>query len=235
MIKDYNNLIFSKYGINLTELQLDQFENYFNFLIETNKVLNLTAITDEKEVVVKHFLDSVLPFEEFDLNARIIDVGSGAGFPSLPLKILRPDLQITMIDSLNKRVSFLNNVVEKLKLKNIVANHSRAEDFAKHYREKFDIATARAVAPLNTLVEYLLPFVKCGGKAIIYKSSKLQEELDYSTKAIELMGGKVEKILNFHIEEGEIDRSVLIISKIKTCPSKYPRDKNKPKLSPIKN
>lgn len=223
--------IFKKNGIILSNLQEEQFEKYFEVLIETNKVLNLTAITEENEVILKHFLDSVLPHRYFDENSTVVDVGSGAGFPAIPLKIIRPDLNVCMVDSLNKRVNFLNNVVNLLNFENITAIHSRAEDFAKENREKFDIAIARAVAELNTLVEYLLPLVKIGGIAVIYKSTKLNDELKKSQKAIEILGGKVEKIENFAIEG--IERNILIIKKIKITPKKYPRDKNKPKTNPI--
>lgn len=225
--------IFKNYNIELSDFQVDKFEKYFSILIETNKYLNLTAITEEKDVILKHFLDSVLAEKNFVKNAKIIDVGSGAGFPSIPLKILREDLNICMIDSLNKRINFLNDVIKLLNLKNTVALHYRAEDFAKKQREMFDVATARAVAPLNILVEYLLPFVKVGGCAVIYKSTKLQEELDSAKKAIEVLGGKTEKIEHYKIEEENLERNILVIRKISHTSNKFPRDKNKPKLNPI--
>lgn len=228
--------IFEEHGIKLSEKQLKQFDEYFSHLVSCNKQFNLTAITDEEEVAVKHFLDSVLPVEFFPKNASVIDVGSGAGFPSLPLKIVRPDLTICMVDSLTKRVNFLNEVVGFLGLLDAGAFHSRAEDFAKRNREKFDIAVARAVAPLATLVELLLPFVKVGGSAVIYKSSKLDEELKEAQKAIKTLGGEVEKIQDYEIGfAGEkISRKILIIKKVTPTPAKYPRGQNKPKLSPIK-
>lgn len=201
-------------------------------LIETNKVMNLTAITEENEVLIKHFLDSALPEKLIGSNSKVIDVGSGAGFPAIPLKIVRPDLEICMVDSLNKRVNFLNDVIKELKLSKTQAIHSRAEDFAKNHREGFDIAVARAVAPLNTLVEYLLPFVKIGGKAIVYKSTKLDEELSKSTTAIKILGAEVEKIEKFLLEN-DIERNVLILKKIKPTPKQYPRAKNLPKTKPI--
>lgn len=225
--------LFKKYNVNLNDFQIVQFEEYFSMLIETNKVMNLTAIIEEDDVAVKHFLDSALPEKFFPQNATVIDIGSGAGFPALPLKIVRPDLKITMVDSLNKRIGFLNDVIEKLNIEGANAVHSRAEDFAKNNREKFDVAVARAVAPLNTLVEYLLPFVKVGGVCIIYKSSKLAEELKDSQKAIEILGAKVERIEKYYIAEKEIEREILILKKIKNTPQKYPRDKNKPNLNPI--
>ena len=225
--------IFKNYGTNVSDLQDEQFDKYFSMLVETNKVLNLTAITEEKEVLLKHFLDSILPNKFFSKCASVVDVGSGAGFPSVPLKIIRPDLKICMVDSLNKRVNFLNEVINNLQLENIGAIHYRAEDFARKNRESFDYAVARAVAPLNTLVEYLLPLVKLGGHAIIYKSSKLEEELQLAKNAISILGGTVESIEKFVIEEENLERNILILKKIKPTPSKYPRDKNKPKLSPL--
>ncbi len=228
--------IFKKYGLNLNENQQNMFDLYFSYLIESNEKFNLTAITDKEEVEIKHFLDSVLPEKLIPKNSSVVDVGSGAGFPCLPLKIVRQDLFVCMIDSLNKRVNFLNDVIKLLKLSNAEAVHSRAEDFAKTNREKFDVAVARAVAPLVTLVEYLLPLVKVGGKAIIYKSAKLEEELKVSQKAINVLGGKIAQIENFEIEfKGEkLSRKILVIEKVSHTPAKYPRGQNKPKLSPIK-
>lgn len=229
--------IFEKHNIYVNEDQESQFDLFFHHLIERNKQINLTALTEERDVLVKHFLDSVLPCNLFPENACVVDVGSGAGFPAIPLKIVRPDLSICMIDSLNKRVNFLNDVVKILQLSNISAVHARAEDFAKDNREIFDVATARAVAPLDTLVEYLLPFVKVGGTAIVYKSSKLDEELKDAQKAINKLGGKVEKIEEFNIDElgmEKIERRILVIRKIFSTPKKYPRSGNKPKLSPIR-
>lgn len=226
--------IFEKYGISLSGEQEEKFEKYFNHLIETNKVLNLTAITEEDEVVVKHFLDSVLPKDFFAENVSVIDVGSGAGFPAIPLKIVREDLKVCMLDSLNKRINFLNEVVQMLGLKNAESIHSRAEDFARQRRESFDVAVARAVATLETLVEYLLPFVKVGGCAIIYKAAKLNDELEVAKKAIELLGGRVEKVVNYKIDEFALERNVLILRKMKATPVKYPRGKNLPKTQPIK-
>lgn len=225
--------IFEKYGINVSNLQEKQFDIYFNLLVETNKVMNLTAITEENEVLTKHFLDSVIPEKSIPQNSKVVDVGSGAGFPAIPLKIIRPDLQITMVDSLNKRINFLNETILALSLTNTFAVHARAEDFAKKNREAFDIAVARAVAPLNTLLEYLLPLIKVGGSAVIYKSSKLDEELAVSHKALQVLGGEIESVETFEIEEGSLERKVLIVRKTSHTPPKYPREKNNPKLHPI--
>jgi len=226
--------IFEKYGIKLSTDQEKQFDKYFSMLVETNKVMNLTAITEENEVLIKHFLDSALPEKFIKQNATIVDVGSGAGFPSIPLKIVRPDLQIYMVDSLNKRITFLNDVINELQLKNTHAFHDRAEDFAAKNREKFDISVARAVAPLNTLSEYLLPLVKIGGNAIIYKSAKLNEEIKEAHKAITVLGAKIDSIQRFFIEEEGLERNILILNKISQTQKKYPRNKNQPKLNPIK-
>ena len=217
----------------MSNLQEKQFDIYFNLLVETNKVMNLTAITEENEVLIKHFLDSAIPEKFIPKGSKVVDVGSGAGFPALPLKIIRPDLQITMVDSLNKRIKFLNETVLALSLTDIFAVHARAEDFAKKNREAFDIAVARAVAPLNTLLEYLLPLIKVGGSAVIYKSSKLDEELAVSHKALQVLGGEIESVETFEIEEGSLERKVLIVRKTSHTPPKYPREKNNPKLHPI--
>ncbi len=226
--------IFEKKGIFLNKTQEEQFKLFFETLIDTNKKFNLTAITEENEVFEKHFLDSVLPIDAIPQNSIVVDVGSGAGFPALPIKILRPDLDMCLIDSLNKRVGFLNDTISKLKLTKCVAIHSRAEDFAKTHREAFDFSVARAVAPLNTLVEYLLPLTKVGGSAIIYKSTKLDEELKSAEKAIKTLGGKVEKVEKYIIGEKETcERNILFIKKIEKTPSKYPRPQNLPKTKPI--
>ena len=226
--------IFEKYGIKLSTDQEKKFDKYFSMLVETNKVMNLTAITEENEVLIKHFLDSALPEKFIKQNATVVDVGSGAGFPAIPLKIVRPDLKIYMVDSLNKRITFLNDVINELQLTNAYAFHDRVEDFAAKNREKFDVSVARAVAPLNTLSEYLLPLVKIGGSAIIYKSTKLDEEIEEAHKAITILGAKIDSIQRFFIKEEGLERNVLILSKISQTSKKYPRNKNQPKLNPIK-
>ena len=225
--------IFEKYNITISDEQEKQFDLFFNFLVEKNKVMNLTAITEESDVLFKHFLDCCLAKSLFLENATVVDVGAGAGFPSIPLKIVRPDLNITMIDSLNKRVNFLNETITLLSLKSIQANHFRAEDFAKQFREKFDVATARAVAPLNTLLEYLMPLIKVGGQCIIYKSNKLDEELFLAKNALNILGGKVKEIKTYNIQEKDLTRNVLVIEKVKKTLEKYPRGKNEPKTKPL--
>lgn len=225
--------VFSKYGFSLSALQIDQFERYYEFLISENKKYNLTAITEKNDVIFKHFLDSCLAEKNIIKNAKIIDIGSGAGFPSIPLKILRPDIKFVLVDSLNKRVNFLNELIKILNLQDVEAVHARAEDYIKDNREKFDYAVARAVAPLNTLLEYLVPYVKVGGECLIYKSQKLEEEIETSQNALKVLGCKVEKIESFNIDEIDAARKILIIKKCFVTPIKYPRGKNLPKTKPI--
>ena len=232
-MKNLIKSLFEKYNFNLSEDQISQFEKYYNLLISENEKFNLTAITDQKDVVIKHFIDSVLPEKEISKNSSIIDVGSGAGFPGIPLKILRPDLKITLIDSLQKRINFLNMIIDKLSLKDIQAFHYRAEDYAQIKRESFDVALSRAVASIPTLSEYLIPFVKKGGKIFMYKGAKIKEELDLGKKSIDVLGGKVEKILEYFLKEAESERYVLIIKKINNTNKLYPRGKNLPKNKPI--
>lgn len=226
---------FNKYKININNEQIEQLKKFYDLVIFWNQNINLTAITDQSEFVFKHILDSVLPYMEFSLNAKIIDIGSGAGFPSIPLKIIRPDLDITMVDSLNKRVNFLNTVIISLGLNKIQAKHGRAEDLAKDflYREKFDYAVARAVAGLPTLSEYLLPFVKIQGKMIAYKSVQAQNELELSNRAFNILGGRFNDIKQFQIYEISSTRNIIIIDKINHTPNSYPRSQNKPKTNPL--
>lgn len=225
--------IFKKFGIELNENQIWQFEEYHKFLVSENEKYNLTAITEKEEVYVKHFLDSALGEKFIDKNALVVDIGSGAGFPAIPLKIVRPDLKFVLVDSLNKRVNFLNMLIEKLKLKDVVAVHARAEDYIKDKRESFDYAIARAVAPLNTLLEYLSPYVKVGGKCLIYKAQKLEEEIRQSKNALSILNLKIEKVESFKIEEIDAERKILLVEKISKTPPKYPRGKNLPKLKPL--
>ena len=224
LLTDYQNLI---------DQNRKQFETYFEELVSYNDKVNLTAITERNDVFTKHFLDSILSIDAIPANAKIVDIGTGAGFPSLPIKIVRPDVEITMVDSLNKRIAFLNSVCSKLKIKSINV-HSRAEDFAKNNREKFDVAVARAVAKLNTLLEYLLPLVKVGGIVIAYKGSNVGEEFMEAEKAMEVLGGKVVKSIRFDLPNNYGERNLVIIEKIKETPKQYPRDKNQPKTNPIK-
>ena len=211
----------------------NEFDTYYQELVSYNEKVNLTAITEVNEVFTKHFLDSILSIDAIPMNSKIVDVGTGAGFPSLPIKIVRPDVDLTMVDSLNKRIGFLNILCDKMKIKSNNV-HSRAEDFAKTNREKFDVAVARAVAKLNTLLEYLLPLVKVGGLVIAYKGANLAEEFMDAEKALNVLGGKVLKSIRFDLPNGHGERHLLIIEKIKPTDKKYPRPQNKPKTDPIK-
>lgn len=224
---------FEKYGLALSDLQIGQFEKYYNYLIEENEKFNLTAITQPDEVARKHFVDSVLPFEQIPQNSSVIDVGTGAGFPGVPLKILRPDIKLTLLDSLNKRVEFLKRLASLLQLKDITFVHSRAEDYVKETREKFDIALSRAVAGLPTLSEYLLPYVKKGGKVLMYKSAKAEEELAAGESAIKTLGGKVKEIKEYFLSEEDGTRKIVVVEKVTKTPLQYPRGKNLPKTKPI--
>ena len=220
------------YYQNLMEKHQTEFETYFEELVSYNEKVNLTNIVEKYDVFTKHFLDSLLPIVEIPENASVVDVGTGAGFPGLPLKIVREDIELTLVDSLNKRIAFLNMICDKLKIKSNNV-HSRAEDFAKTNREKFDIATARAVAKLNTLLEYLLPLVKIGGHVIAYKGSNYQEELNDAKNAIEILGGEIVKTLPFSLPNETGERNIIIIKKIKPTPIEYPRGRNLPKSNPI--
>lgn len=223
--------IFEKHKIVLSEEQERQFLKYYDFLVSENQKYNLTAITSKEEVFYKHFLDSVLPESEITENAKIIDIGSGAGFPAVPLKIVRSDLKFTLVDSLNKRVNFLNELFILLNLGDIKAVHARAEDFIKENRESYDFAVARAVAPLNTLLEYMVPYLKIGGRCLIYKSQKLEEEIVEAKKAMEILSVKIVKVLEYEL--GDASRKILIVEKTEKTNEKYPRGKNLPKLKPL--
>lgn len=211
---------------------LSQFNKYFNLLIEGNAKMNLTAIVDREEVFVKHFLDSILPVDEIKPRAKIIDIGAGAGFPGLPIKIVRKDVNLTMLDALNKRVNFLQQTCDAL---NVKANcvHGRAEEFIKTEREGYDVAVARAVAPLNTLLEYLLPYIKLGGIVLAYKGSNAEQELKNAQNAIKILGGEYKKTLNFNLPNDMGERNIIVIKKIAHTPITYPRGQNKPKLKPL--
>lgn len=222
-------------GIELTDSQLNAFETYYDMLIDRNKVMNLTAITEFDEVMDKHFLDSVYLFRSIKLEAdyKLIDIGTGAGFPGIPLKIVFPELKITLLDSLNKRVGFLNDLIEELNLNNIEAIHGRAEDIArdKAYRASYDIAVSRAVANLSTLSEYCLPFVKIGGKFVSYKSGDCADEVDNAKAAIQLLGGKINKIDEFSYSNNS--RSFIVIDKVMNTSNKYPRKAGLPSKKPL--
>ena len=223
--------------ISLSEEQLQQFLTYYEMLVEKNKVMNLTAITEKEEVIDKHFIDSISLNKAMDVtkSLKILDLGTGAGFPGIPLKIAYPNLELTLLDSLNKRIKFLDEVIEALSLEGIVTIHGRAEDYAKQasYREQFDICVSRAVANLATLSEYCLPYVKEGGCFISYKSGSVEEELEQSKKAIFELGGKVKEVIAFTLPETDIERTFVVIEKVRKTPKKYPRKAGLPSKEPI--
>lgn len=227
-----------KFNILLSKEQKEQFDKYYSILVEWNKVMNLTGITEYEEVQKKHFLDSLSLIHLMDLTKTetVIDIGTGAGFPGIPLKIAFPHLKVTLLDSLNKRVKFLNSVIDELGLEEITAIHGRAEDYAKQkeYREMYDICVSRAVANLSTLVEYCLPYVKKGGYFISYKSGEVEEEVKQSEKAVELLGGKINKIDKFYLPESDIGRALIQIQKIKNTPKKFPRKAGLPAKEPLR-
>lgn len=227
----------SAFGITLTDEMQRQFDRYFELLVEWNKVMNLTGITDYDEVNEKHFLDSLAVVRVLDLSGtdRVIDIGTGAGFPGIPLKIVFPHLHVTLLDSLNKRIRFLGHVAEELQLADVELLHGRAEDFAKkkEYRETYDLCVSRAVANLATLSEYCLPYVKENGYFIPYKSGEIEEELDASKKAVSLLGGKIETVEKFTLPGTDIGRSLVKIRKEKKTPGKFPRKAGLPSKEPL--
>ena len=234
--------ICNKINIEISDDQINCFEKYYELLIEKNKVMNLTAITDKEDVIVKHFIDSIalIPYlTDKGINTnndlKIIDIGTGAGFPGLPLKIMMPDVKFTLLDSLNKRVSFLNEVIDELELKDIEALHGRAEDYASDnkYREKYDICVSRAVANLSTLSEYCIPFVKEDGFFISYKAGESEEEINNSKNAIKILGGKINKVEEFVLPGTDASRVFVFIRKLELTDKKYPRKAGVPAKKPL--
>lgn len=216
--------------------QLERFFTYMELLIEWNEKINLTAIIEPEEIILKHFIDSITILKEIKDGGTLVDVGTGAGFPGIPLSIMNPTIKITLVDSLNKRLIFLQEVINQLKLENVEIVHARAEEFGqnKKYREKFDIATSRAVANLSTLSEYLIPLVKMDGKVISMKASAAQEEINEAKNAIKILGAKIEKIDEFNLPQSDIGRTVIVMNKEKETPNKYPRKPGIPSKEPIK-
>jgi len=227
-----------KLGVSLNRGQIEQFVQYYELLTEWNKVMNLTGITELEEVIVKHFLDSLAIVKVCDMEKvkMVIDIGTGAGFPGIPLKIAFPHLEVVLLDSLKKRMTFLDEVIKELDLVDITTIHGRAEDFANksEYREQFDLSVSRAVANLSTLNEYCLPFVRLKGKFISYKSGKIGEELQQAQRAIEVLGGEIISSNVFNLLETDMERSFVVIEKIGKTPKKYPRKAGLPNKEPIK-
>ncbi len=224
-------------GITLDEIQKKQFTDFYEYLVEKNKVMNLTGITEFQEVLIKHFLDSLACVKAVDMSRikRIMDIGTGAGFPGVPLKIAFPHLEACLLDSLKKRVNFLEETFQMLKLENITAIHGRAEEYAKNkqYRETYDLCVSRAVSNLATLSEYCLPYVKTGGYFISYKSGTVQEEVEQAQKAVKILGGKIQDVVYFQLPDSEIQRSLVVIEKIKATPGRYPRKAGTPLKEPL--
>lgn len=224
-------------NICLDKLQREQFQKYYEMLVEWNKVMNLTSITEYNEVYEKHFIDSLAITKVIDIEKidTVLDIGTGAGFPGLPLKIAYPHLNLVLLDSLQKRIHFLNAVIDELGLENIKTLHGRAEDYAKkaEYRESFDLCVSRAVANLATLSEYCIPYIKVGGMFISYKSGNIDEEVEASKTAIKILGGKLENVVKFQLPDTEINRSFVKVNKVQSTRKKYPRKAGMPGKEPI--
>lgn len=226
---------FELIDIKVEDAQLEMFHLYMMLLLEWNEKINLTAITDPKDIIIKHFIDSATASKHISKNSNIVDCGTGAGFPGIPLAIIRPDCKFVLLDSLNKRINFLNEVVEKLDLKNVQTIHSRAEDLAqnKSYREQFDYAISRAVANMSTLLEYLLPFCKTGGKAICMKGANIDEEMANCKKTLQVLNGKIDAIDKFILPNSDYSRNIVIVRKTANIPGVYPRRQGRPAKEPL--
>ena len=225
-----------KININVNDTQVKKFYDYMNLLIKWNEKINLTAIIEPNDIILKHFIDSITIENSIKNDSKVIDVGTGAGFPGIPLSIIRNDLKISLMDSLNKRINFLDEVIKENCLNNVDTIHSRAEELGrnKDYREQFDVATSRAVASLDVLLEYMLPFVKVGGYCICMKGSNIDEELENSKKALTLLNGKIENIIKFELPESDYGRNIIVVKKTASTPGRYPRKPGTPSKEPIR-
>lgn len=232
------NIACNKEGLTFERDKYDKFIIYKDMIKEWNEKVNLTAITEDEEIIKKHFIDSIKSyrFEELNNCKNLIDIGTGAGFPGIPLKIMRPDLEVVLLDSLNKRVNFLNEVIKRLGLTGIKAIHGRAEDFARenNYREKFDVAISRAVANMSVLSELCIPFVKNGGYFVAMKGPSVDEEINEGKKAVEILGGSIENIIEVDIEDTDLKHNLVIVKKVKVTPIAYPRKAGTASKKPIK-
>jgi len=234
-IKAILSEVFAKENIGLTDVQRDKFALYYDILLEWNQKMNLTAIQDANDVAVKHFLDSALILSLVDdWNKKVIDIGTGAGFPGVPIKIMKPEAEVYLFDSLQKRINFLEHLCKELEIETKTI-HGRAEDYGrdKVYREQFDIVCARAVAKMPVLLEYCLPFVKEGGIFIALKGPELESELEQCNKALKILGGKIERIEQLTMADGNYTRNIAVIKKIKPCDKKYPRKAGTPQKNPL--
>lgn len=224
-----------KLNIELTKQQSEQFYKYTTMLLDWNTRINLTSITEIQDVITKHFIDSLTILKYIKEEDKVIDVGTGAGFPGLPIKIVKPKIEVTLLDSLNKRVKFLNETIKEIETKNITTIHLRAEDAGRlqEHREQYNVVVSRAVAPMNTLLEYMMPFAKVNGICICMKGSKADEEINKSNKAISKLGGKIEKIETFQLPGTDINRTIIIVKKIKEITDEYPRKAGIPNQKPL--
>lgn len=234
-LKEELKMLAKKINIEIEDEQADKFLKYMDLLIEWNEKINLTAITEKKEIILKHFIDSLTIIEKIPENATVLDLGTGAGFPGIPISIIKNNCKILLVDSLNKRINFLNIVKEELNLKNVETLHSRAEEIGKNklYRENFDIVVSRAVANLTVLSEYMLPLVKIGGMCICMKGPNIDEELSNSKYAIKVLGGVISEIEQSCLPDSDIKRNIICISKKENTPNRYPRKAGQPMKEPL--
>lgn len=234
-LQEYFKKLAKDINVEINDEEINEFSLYMDLLLEWNEKINLTAITEKNEIILKHFIDSLTIYKYIKENDKIADVGTGAGFPGIPLAIMKNKNEVILVDSLNKRINFLNEVIQKIELENVISIHSRAEDLGKNkkYREKFDIVTSRAVANLTVLVEYLLPLVDVGGYCICMKGPNIEEELNQSKFAIRTLGGKIEKVEKIILPDSDFERNIVIIKKEQYTDKRYPRKAGMPLKNPL--